>query len=277
MNPAQLNRFTHCETLLRCPVCAQPLHLQDASLLCPNRHCFDVAKQGYVNLWGSGKTFDTYSKGSFRSRQTILDKGYYAHILDALLSELSKTNANTLLDVGCGEGYFSRKIEEATSKHCVAFDISRDSVQLAARSDARKNVLWFVGDLSNLPLQNGSIDCILDIFAPANYEEFRRVAAPDALLLKVVPAENHLTEFRALVKDQLRRADYSNEDVVQHFTQNTQLLSRTRVTRTFAMPPEDIQTFADMTPLLFHTDRETLPLHTIESLTIDAELLVGRL
>ena len=33
----------------------------------------------------------------------------------------------------------------------------------------------FVGDLAQLPLREHSIDVILDIFSPANYQEFGRL------------------------------------------------------------------------------------------------------
>ena len=58
---------------------------------------------------------------------------------------------------------------------CYAFDLSKESVQLAAKSDASWKVNWFVGDLAHLPIQSKSMDVILDIFSPANYAEFERV------------------------------------------------------------------------------------------------------
>ena len=35
---------------LICPICGEKLNIVDRSYLCPNRHSFDVARQGYVNL-----------------------------------------------------------------------------------------------------------------------------------------------------------------------------------------------------------------------------------
>ena len=36
--------------LFRCPHCGAPLTATDGSYLCPARHTFDIARQGYVNL-----------------------------------------------------------------------------------------------------------------------------------------------------------------------------------------------------------------------------------
>ena len=33
-----------------CPLCHQPLTQANNSFVCPGRHQFDVAKEGYVNL-----------------------------------------------------------------------------------------------------------------------------------------------------------------------------------------------------------------------------------
>ena len=31
---------------LICPICGEQLHIRDKSCLCPNRHSFDIARQG---------------------------------------------------------------------------------------------------------------------------------------------------------------------------------------------------------------------------------------
>ncbi len=35
---------------LRCPICGQPLTVQDRQWVCAEHHSFDIARQGYVNL-----------------------------------------------------------------------------------------------------------------------------------------------------------------------------------------------------------------------------------
>ena len=81
-----------------------------------------------------------------------------------------------------------------------AFDLSKESIQLAAKSDHEWKVKWFVGDLARLPLLDQSMDLLLDIFSPANYQEFKRVLAPDGRLIKVIPTPSHLQEIRQKVR-----------------------------------------------------------------------------
>jgi hypothetical protein len=41
--------------LVRCPVCRLDLAAAPGSLVCPNRHSFDLAREGYVNLLRGGR------------------------------------------------------------------------------------------------------------------------------------------------------------------------------------------------------------------------------
>ncbi|WP_269750090.1 hypothetical protein, partial [Eggerthella lenta] len=53
------------------------------------------------------------------------------------------------------------------------------------------------------------------------------------------------------------------------------MTDRIKVTRTFEMSERDVRVFAEMTPLLFGIDAESLNLSRVKSITIEAELLVG--
>ena len=110
----------------------------------------------------------------------------------------------------------------------------------------QKNVAWFVGDLAQLPLREHSIDVILDIFSPANYQEFGRLLSDYGLVFKVIPHEDHLKEFRQLLPE---AQAYSNQDVLEHFQESCDLLERVTIAKTWSMPSEHVQTFAEMTPL----------------------------
>ena len=126
----------------------------------------------------------------------------------------SSETSTTVLDIGCGEGYYSRKLQEAYSEATFyAFDLSKESVQLAAKSDASWKVNWFVGDLAHLPIQSKSMEVILDIFSPANYAEFERVLKDEGIIIKVVPTSSHLKEIRQLAQDQLTKQSYSNKEI----------------------------------------------------------------
>ena len=273
----KLQRFASA-TAFACPICQENLTLVESSLKCNNRHSFDLAKFGYVNLAPQIKQSANYDKENFQNRQQILEAGFYQAILDAVSDLLaSSKTTTTILDIGCGEGFYSRKLQESHSeKTFYAFDISKDSVQIAAKSEPNWAVNWFVGDLARLPIKDASMDILLDIFSPANYGEFRRVLSKDGILIKVIPTENHLKEIRQKVQDQLTNKDYSNQDIKEHFQEHFTILSSQTASLTKTITAEQLQALLSMTPLLFHIDQSKIDWSQLAGITIEAEILVGK-
>ena len=273
----KLQRFASA-TAFACPICQENLTLLESSLTCNNRHSFDLAKFGYVNLAPQIKQSANYDKENFQNRQQILEAGFYQAILEAVSDLLaSSKTATTILDIGCGEGFYSRKLQERhPDKTFYAFDISKDSVQIAAKSEPNWAVNWFVGDLARLPIKDASMDILLDIFSPANYGEFRRVLSKDGILIKVIPTENHLKEIRQKVQDQLTNKDYSNQDIKNHFQNNFTILSSKTTSLTKPITAEQLQALLSMTPLLFHIDQSKIDWSQLTEITIEAEILVGK-
>ena len=273
----KLQRFASA-TAFACPICQENLTLLETSLKCCNRHSFDLAKFGYVNLAPQIKQSVNYDKENFQNRQQILEAGFYRAILEAISDLLSNSkNAKTILDIGCGEGFYSRKLQERhPDKTFYAFDISKDSVQIAAKSEPNWAVNWFVGDLARLPIKDASMDILLDIFSPANYGEFRRVLSKDGILIKVIPTKNHLKEIRQRVQDQLTNKDYSNQDIKNHFQEHFTILSSQTASLTKTITAEQLQALLSMTPLLFHVDQTKIDWSQLTEITIEAEILVGK-
>ena len=273
----KLQRFASA-TAFACPICQENLTLVESSLKCNNRHSFDLAKFGYVNLAPQIKQSANYDKKNFQNRQEILESGFYQAILEVVSDLLSNSkNAKTILDIGCGEGFYSRKLQERhPDKTFYAFDISKDSVQIAAKSEPNWAVNWFVGDLARLPIKDASMDILLDIFSPANYGEFRRVLSKDGILIKVIPTKNHLKEIRQKVQDQLTNKDYSNQDIKNHFQEHFTILSSQTASLTKTITAEQLQALLSMTPLLFHIDQTKIDWSQLTEITIEAEILVGK-
>ena len=273
----KLQRFASA-TAFACPICQENLALIESSLKCCNRHSFDLAKFGYVNLVPQIKQSANYDKENFQNRQQILEAGFYQAILEVVSDLLSNSkNAKTILDIGCGEGFYSRKLQESHSeKTFYAFDISKDSVQIAAKSEPNWAVNWFVGDLARLPIKDASMDILLDIFSPANYGEFRRVLSKDGILIKVIPTKNHLKEIRQKVQGQLTNKDYSNQDIKNHFQNNFTILSSKTASLTKTITADQLQALLSMTPLLFHIDQSKIDWSQLTEITIEAEILVGK-
>ena len=273
----KLQRFASASAFA-CPICQKNLTLVESSLKCENRHSFDLAKFGYVNLAPQIKQSTNYDKENFQNRQQILEAGFYQAILETISDLLTNSKTSqTILDIGCGEGFYSRKLQESHSdKTFYAFDISKDSVQIAAKSEPNWAVNWFVGDLARLPIKDASMDILLDIFSPANYGEFRRVLSKDGILIKVVPTENHLKEIRQIVQDQLTKKDYSNQDIKEHFQEHFSIQSNQIASLTKPITPERRQALLSMTPLLFHVEQSKIDWSKLTEITIEAEILVGK-
>ncbi len=93
-----------------CPLCHAPLSRSDNHYSCPQRHQFDLAKEGYVNLLPvqfkrSRDPGD--SAEMMQARRAFLDAGHYQPLRDAIAERLRHYAPTDLLDIGCGEGYYT--------------------------------------------------------------------------------------------------------------------------------------------------------------------------
>lgn len=279
MDVRKLARFKGSEHLLACPVCGEPLSLSGASLICEHRHSFDLARQGYVNLLQNGAHSEVYDRASFENRRQVFESGLYDPLTQALKTVLSQASLSLpVVDAGCGEGYFARALAPVVKMPFYAFDISKDSIRLAASEDAEDGILWFVADLADIPLLDKSVGCVLDIFSPANYAEFGRILVSEGIVVKVIPTKNHLHELRERVSNDLRgHGEYSNTRVVNHFEKFCTLLDRQVVTNRAEVGEKALRALIHMTPLLFKVDVDKLAWDGLTKVTMEAEVLVGQL
>ncbi len=269
--------FSSCHNILHCPICKSDLLSNENSLLCENNHCFDISKYGYVNLLLKNKNQLFYDKENFKNRNLILESGFYDEILNNILKFIEDKNIKNVVDIGCGEGFYSRKIANTISSiDITALDISKDSLIVAAKKDINFGVKWLVSDLSNLPIKSHSIDLLLNIFSPANYKEFKRVLSDKGYILKVVPTENHLKEIREIAKNSLRNKEYSNENVLSFFNDNFDIYKKYTVTKTLYLSDENKEAFLKMTPLLFNVDISSLDWSDLHEVTVEADLIIGK-
>jgi len=182
-----------------CPICSEPLEAGEKTWRCVNGHSFDVARGGYVNLLvgsqKSGRKGDTLAM--LEARRRWFDHGFYEP-LRARLIELVGDGEFTVADAGCGEGYYIGGVSEQRPRAvCLGYDLSKDGARLGARKYPR--VEFAVADTNKgLPWASGSVDVLLDVFAPRNSAEFARVVRRGGRLVVVVPTEAHLAGLRAV-------------------------------------------------------------------------------
>lgn len=261
-------KFFHSISLLRCPVCGTAFSQSAASLVCANGHTFDPSKRGYVHFAPNAAP-SHYSRTLFEARRRTLEAGFYDAVIDAIRTRMP-TNPGVLLDAGCGDGTFTKRLMGETT---VGIDLSKDAIQLAAHGGGP--ILWAVGDLTRLPVKDASADVLLNLFSPAHYAEFHRVLKPDGMLIKLVPQQDYLREIRAWMGDRLRNEQYTNEAVVSHLFEQFRISDRVRITYTCALKHEQAEDFLLMTPLTFGAGTETLDASALREITIDVELLIA--
>ena len=201
-------------------------------------------------------------------RYVRLYAGFYQMNLNAASGERTEGRlyVDTLSVQGMGlDGYIYDRVPR------------KDSVQLAAAADAGDGIVWFVADLASIPVRAASADCVLNVFSPANYAEFRRALAPGGIVVKAVPTPRHLQELRAAAAGQLAHAAYENDRVLGHFAESCALIERRTAGGAFPVDAETVRALAAMTPLFFHVDAARVDLRAVRKVTVEAEILVGRM
>lgn len=256
--------------MLICPKCKEKLNIEGRTYTCPNRHCYDTAKSGYVNLLLANQMNSALpgdNKLMVQARKAFLDKGYYAPLAEALCQTVSEYASQDckILDAGCGEGYYTEKVANACPKaEIVGIDISKNAADYAARRT--KAVKFAVGSVFHLPVADGSCDIVTTLFAPYCGEEFLRVLKNGGVMIMVIPAERHLWQLKCAVYDE----PYLNE--VKDFSlDGFELLSRKTVADEITLPcSEDIEALFSMTPYYYKTGVEGQQrLSRLETLTTE--------
>ena len=183
----ELNMQNEAIPLLRCPICSGSFHHQGNSLICEKGHCYDIARQGHVNFVPNAKS-SFYRKELFESRAAAFEAGVFRPVIDAISDTLRRyvsQECPVIADAGCGEGYYLRSICPGKSMNRIGFDLAKEAILLAAKSD--KRATYFVADLGAIPLTDGCCDAVLDVFTPANYAQFGRILKKDGVLIKLAP------------------------------------------------------------------------------------------
>lgn len=192
--------------LLMCPVCQSPLILNHKQWLCENKHSYDIAKQGYVNLHmvqhkHSKSPGDTPE--AVQARRRFLMAGYYQPLQQKVVEIIKELNIATALDIGCGEGYYTEQMAKSVQQ-MVAVDIAKNAVQTAAKTSQQENIIWTVATGAVLPVLQNSIDLCTSLFSPLPKQEMLRVLKAQGYLLVVTPAPKHLYQMRALLFESVK-------------------------------------------------------------------------
>lgn len=271
------------ERYLECPLCRSGVSLtQNGSLLCDTGHNFDISSKGYVNFVNSNKK-TAYERDLFISRKEIFRLGYYNVISDKIcriIEELTEDKAGVnILDVGCGEGYYSYRIgsDPVLSGKCSLFavDLSKEAINLATQYESE--IIWCVADLVKLPLSTNSMDIIIDVLTPANYSEFKRVLKDNGYLIKVIPGRDYLREIRDLVAPQLIHKEYTNKETAEYTVRNIKVDSRVLIDYKIPVKKEEIMHWLTMTPMAYGKKSDYVFDKLPDHITVQLEIIAGKI
>ena len=259
---------------LLCPICAEVLTKQEKSYVCPNRHSFDIARQGHVNLLPvqnkrSLNPGDTAQQVA--GRRTFLDGGFYAPIRNALC-QLAKDHGCTgpILDVGCGEGYYSAELSKVLDAQLLGLDISKEAVRYAA--GRYKSAQWICASAARLPVGDQSIGLLTSLFALTIPEEFSRVLRQDGAFIQVLAAEDHLLGLKNIIYPELHHKEKFTTPDLPGF----RLAESRKLQFTFTVEKEQVQNLLAMTPHVYRIGKEGADrLRQTEALTDTASVVLN--
>lgn len=255
-----------------CPVCGCTLDKDGGSLRCDNGHCFDIAKQGYVNLLQSQKSSRKRhgdDKLMVKSRSDFLDRGYYDVLADKITSmtgEYASPNMR-LIDLGCGECFYTSRVANALPEIVYAgIDISKQA--LISGSRRNKNISLAVASVFNLPIADEYCDFALTVFAPHSVSEIYRILHKGGYWLRAYPLERHLMGLKSVIYEK----PYLNE-VDGSVPYGFELKEHCEIKENiFVDRNEDIINLFRMTPYYYKTGKlDQDKLNVIKSLETEIE------
>ena len=239
---------------LICPICGELLHREEKEYRCGNRHSFDIARQGYVNLLTVQQKKSLHpgdTREQVLSRRAFLDEGYYRPVADTLCHTAAELGAaGPVLDIGCGEGYYSTKLADALNAELVGLDISKEAVRVAAAK--YKNALWLCATAAHLPIARSSAGCITSLFALTIPEEFKRVLKPDGLYFQVLAAQDHLLGLKSIIYPELKLKEKISVPEIHGF----ELIKSVPIRFSFTVEGQQVQNLLSMTPHVYRISKE---------------------
>ena len=249
--------FKYNDSILKCPNCGESLKrdTNDKLFSCENNHCFDIAKQGYINLLMSNQF-----KGKIHG-----DKSISNLLVRTIKQELKgKEEITSILDLGCGIGYYLKEIKNSLDKSLINYygiDISKTGIVEACKLD--KSINWIVGSTNKLPYLNNSVDILISIFSPITLTECERVLKKDGLLF---------VELKEIIYPNiiLKREDRNELDSTNFIKINTSNLKEV-----ISIKNTDLKSLLLMTPHYWKSSikaKEELYLLNSLDVSIDIEL-----
>ena len=261
-----------------CPKCMRPLTVGERGVaVCSGGHTFDRARDGYYNLLlsNAGGTHGD-NREMLEARRRFLDTGAYLPLANKVAELVSRDfpEGGALLDIGCGEGYYTSIVaacltDAGKSPDVHGFDISKDGVRLTAKRN--KSFSLAVASAYKMPIADESFDAAINVFSPLALEETVRILRHGGRFVMAIPDVNHLFGL----KSALYATPYKNKPESPEL-EGLDLIATERVHYTLKLrSAEEINALFMMTPYAYRTKREACEkILSLDTLTTEIEFLL---
>lgn len=254
------------KNVMYCPLCKGELIFEGNSLKCKNNHSYDIAKKGFVNLLLANQHHSEKSgdeKEMILSRVRFLNSGKYdllkCFLKDTIDDCLKNYQEAIIADLGCGEGYYTTYFHQELSKKInlttYGIDLSKQAINECAirqRSLHLENMMFIIGNLNYVPLQNESIDLIVNSFAKIDVNEFLRVLKHGGFFLRILPGKTHLLGLKRVLYENVRL----NEDKELNLD-GFELIDIKEREQDISLNNQEIKDVFTMTPYYYKSPKDT--------------------
>ncbi len=216
------------------------------------------------------------SRVMMRARRNFLEAGYYQPLAQAIAalidSHRTKDQPMHILDMGCGEGYYSRQIEtlcrspEQLDLHGI--DIAKNAILAAAKK--QPNARFIVASNKRMPYADHFFDLILRVYAPSHDAEIDRLLKTGGLLLLVTPGPRHLWQLKKFIYREVKEHSVKI-DLPEGFKQ----IESQRLGYTISPDQEQRMALLQMTPFAWRAKGEAQSnIQRAKGLKIETDFIV---
>lgn len=267
--------------ILICPKCRGALINEEKTLKCKSGHSYDVAKQGYVNLVLGSSKGSGDDKDMCKSRHEFHNCDFYRCLSERLAQICIENDINCIIDAGCGEGYYLRKIRDKYVEYkkdafsLCGIDLAKEAISLGARLEknvANENKIEYaVAGIFDMPVGDSTVDCVLSVFAPVPDLEAFRILKNDGIMIVVSPGEKHLEGLKNAIYEDV----YDNEVSEKQYS-GFELINSEIVNDEITVEKGNIFNLFHMTPYYWKTsEKDSGKLNNLEKLTTKIEFIIS--
>ena len=210
------------------------------------------------------------------ARREFLEAGFYEPMAKtvAMMINANRTVGQNmrLLDLGCGEGYYSRKIASYCNHHeqiaLHGIDIAKFAIAAAAKK--QPNARFIVASSNRLPYPDQYFDFVLRVFAPSDDDELKRVLKSSGHLLTVTPGPRHLWQLKEFIYAEVK--EHASESLVP---QGFERLTTQRISYKITPNPQQRMALLQMTPFAWRANESVQQsLSSVSELEIETDFIL---